>query len=55
MDKAFYKSKTLWGIALAGVITIAQLFGVSVSDTLVAELVRIVGIILAAIGYRQAL
>ena len=55
MDKSWYKSKTIWGIVVVGAILLGQQFGVQVTDTFVAELVKLAGIILAAIGYRDAI
>ena len=39
MKKSIFKSKTVWGFGLAGIIALAQVFGIGVSETLVAELV----------------
>lgn len=53
-DKPWYKSKAIWGFGLAGIIAIAQIFGVSASSSSVAEITKILTMFLGAYGVRSA-
>ena len=54
MKKSIFKSKTLWGFGLAGIIALAQVLGIGASETLVAELVQILTLLFGAYGIRDA-
>jgi len=54
MDKSLVKSKTVWGIAIAGLIALGQTFGIGAEST-IAEVVQIIASIFAAYGIRDAL
>ncbi len=54
MKKSIFKSKTLWGFGLAGIIALGQVFGIGVSETLVAEIVRVLTLLFGAYGIRDA-
>ena len=54
MDKSIFQSKTMWGFCLAGIIALAQTFGVGVSETLIAEIAKILTLVLGAYGIRSA-
>lgn len=55
MNKKWYQSKTVWGFGLAGVIAIAQIFGVSVAENTVADFLKIITAFLGAYGLRDAM
>ncbi len=55
MDKAIYKSKTLWGFGIAGLIAVGQIYGVSVSDGQIASLVQVLSTLFGIFGVRDAL
>ena len=54
MNKPIWKSKTLWGFGLAGLIAVLQVFDVSYSDTLVTQLVQILTALFGVYGVRDA-
>lgn len=54
MKKSFLKSKTIWGFGLAGIIALGQVFGVSYSEALVAQIVQVLGLFLGGYGIRDA-
>ncbi len=54
MKKSIFKSKTLLGFGLAGIIALAQVFGIGVSETLVVELVQVLSLFFGAYGIRDA-
>ncbi len=54
MDKDWYKSKTIWGFGLAAIIALAQVFGISASETAVASIVQIVTLFFGGYGLRDA-
>ena len=54
MEKSIFRSKTVWGFGLAGIIALGQVFGVGVSETLVAELVKVLTLLLGVYGIRDA-
>ena len=54
MDKKFWRSKTLWGFGIAGIIALGQTLGVGVSETLVAEIAKILTAFLGVYGLRSA-
>lgn len=54
MKKSIFKSKTVWGFGLAGIIALAQVFGIGASETLVAELVKVLTLLFGAYGIRDA-
>lgn len=55
MNKSFYKSKTLWGFGVAGIIAIAQIYGVSASEGQIASLVQILSALFGTYGVRDAI
>jgi len=55
MNKAFYKSKTIWGFGIAGIIALSQVFGISVSESLIAEIVKILSAFFGVYGIRDAI
>ena len=55
MNKPLYQSKTLWGFGLAGLIAIAQLFGVTYSETIVAEVLKVLTGLFGVYGVRRAI
>lgn len=54
MDKVWYKSKTIWGFGLAGIIALGQVFGIGVSETVVANIVQVLTLFLGGYGLRDA-
>jgi len=54
MDKSIFKSKTLWGFGIAGIIALGQVLGIGVSETMVAEIVKILTAIFGIYGLRDA-
>ena len=54
MRKSIFKSKTLWGFGLAGIIALSQVFGIGASETLVAELAKVLTLLFGAYGIRDA-
>jgi len=54
MNKAFYKSKTFWGVVLLGLETMLRGYAVSVPFNL-DPLVIAVGIVLTGYGFRDAM
>ncbi len=54
MKKSIFRSKTVWGFGLAGIIALGQVFGIAVSETLVANLVQVLGLFFGAYGLRDA-
>ncbi len=55
MYKSIFASKTLWGVGIAGIIALGQVFGISVADTLVAQIVQVLSVVFGAYGFRSAL
>ena len=55
MNKEFWKSKTLWGFGVAGLIAIAQIFGITYSDAIVTQLVQVLSAFLGVFGLRSAI
>lgn len=55
MEKSWYKSKTLLGFGLVGLIAVAQVFGVTYSDAAVTQLVQILSGLFGVYGLRSAL
>ena len=55
MNKNFWQSKTMWGFGLAGLIGIAQVFGVTYSEASVSQIVQILSALLGAYGVRDAI
>jgi len=55
MDKFWYESKTIWGFGLAGVIALAQVFGISYSETAVASIVQILSLFFGGYGLRKSI
>lgn len=53
-DKNWYKSKTVLGFALAGLIAIGQIYGVQVSESTIAEILKVLSMFLGAYGMRDA-
>ena len=53
-DKEFWKSKTIWGFAIAGVIAIGKVFNIPVLDSNIGLLVGILTAFLGAYGLRSA-
>jgi len=54
MKKSIFRSKTLWGFGLAGLIALGQVFGIGVSETLIAEIVQVLSLFFGAYGLRDA-
>ena len=54
MKKSIFRSKTVWGFGLAGIIALGQVFGIAVSETLVANLVQVLSLFFGAYGLRDA-
>ncbi len=54
MKKAFFKSKTLWGFGLAGLIALAQVLGISYSEVAVTQIVQIISLFYGGYGLRDA-
>ncbi len=54
MKKAFFKSKTLWGFGLAGLIALAQVLGISYSEASVTQIVQIISLFYGGYGIRDA-
>ena len=54
MKKSIFRSKTVWGFGLAGIIALGQVFGLGVSETLVAELVQLLTLLFGTYGLRDA-
>jgi hypothetical protein len=55
MDKSIWKSKTLWGFGLTGLIAVAQILGVTYSDTLVMQIVQILTAVFGVYGLRSSI
>jgi len=54
MKKSIFKSKTIWGFGLAGIIALGQVFGIAVSESLVAEIVQVLSLFFGVYGLRVA-
>ena len=54
MKKSIFRSKTLWGFGLAGLIALAKVLGVGYSDALVANIVQVLGLFWGGYGIRDA-
>jgi len=54
MDKSIFRSKTLWGFGIAGIIALGQTLGVGVSESVVAEVVKVLSAVFGAYGLRSA-
>ena len=54
MNKDIYKSKTVWGIGVFGIIVLLQYFGVGVDSTIV-EVIKILSGVFTVYGLRDAL
>ena len=54
MKKAIWKSKTMWGFGLTALIALAQVFGVTYSETAVTQVVQIFTALFGAYGLRDA-
>jgi len=54
LDKKWYKSKTIWGFGLASLVALGQVFGIGISETAVAEIVKILSMFFGAYGVRSA-
>ncbi len=55
MDKSIFKSKTMWGFGIAGLIAIGQLFGVGYSEAIVTELVQVLSGLFGVYGLRSSI
>ena len=55
MDKQIWKSKTLWGFGLMGLIALAQVLGVPYTETGVAKIAEILTGLFGVYGLRSAL
>lgn len=55
MKKNIFRSKTLWGFGVAGIIALAQVLGVSYSETMVVEMAKILTALLGTYGIRDAM
>ena len=54
MKKSIFRSKTLWGFGLAGIIALGQVFGVGASETIVAEILQLLTVLFGVYGLRDA-
>ncbi len=54
MKKSIFRSKTVWGFGLAGIIALGQVCGVGISETLVAELAKVITVLYGVYGIRDA-
>lgn len=54
-DKPIYMSKTMWGFGLATLIAVAQLFGISASESMIAQLVQALSGLFGVYGLRDAM
>ena len=54
MNKEIYKSKTVWGFGIAGLIILGQLFGVADAST-TAEVIKVLTALLGCYGLRDAI
>jgi len=54
MKKSIFRSKTLWGFGLAGLIALGKVFGIGVSETLIVEIVQILSLVFGTYGLRAA-
>ncbi|GAH44574.1 unnamed protein product [marine sediment metagenome] len=54
MKKSIFRSKTVWGFGLAGLIALGQIFGVGVSETAVAQIVQLLTALFGVYGLRDA-
>ena len=54
MEKSIFRSKTLWGFGLAGLIAVAQVLEIGYSDALVANLVQVLSLFWGGYGLRVA-
>lgn len=54
MYKNWYKSKTILGFSLAGLIALAQVLGVSYSEAMVVEIMKILTALFGVYGIRDA-
>jgi len=54
MEKHFWESKTIWGFGLAGVIALAQVFGITYSESAVASIAQILSLFFGGYGLRKA-
>jgi len=55
MEKKFYKSKTFWGLFIAGIITLLNIWGVEVGTSTIDNSLQIIGGLLTAWGIRSAI
>lgn len=55
MNKSWYQSKAIWGIGIAGIIALGQVFGIPYSDATITSVVQLLSGILGAIGIRTAI
>jgi len=54
MKKNWYQSKTVWGFGLAALIALAQTFGITYSETAVANIGQILSLFFGGYGLRKA-
>lgn len=54
MKKSIFRSKTLWGFGIAGIIALGQVFGVPYSEAAVAQIVQILSAVFGVYGFRVA-
>lgn len=55
MKKTIFQSKTLWGFGVAGLIALSQVLGVSYSEAMVVEMVKILSAFFGAYGLRDSM
>ena len=55
MEKQIYKSKTLWGAAVAGVIGLGQAVGLDLASSMGANVVQVAATVFSVFGLRSAL